>query len=69
MAQNYSYVQVAYIINENKQTEDREYKSLEMIRDNYLKYVATTDYLRQKRNYIIYLLLNFDFLDDKEINN
>lgn len=48
--QNYSYVQVAYTINESKQTEDREYKPLEMIRDNYTKYVATTDYLLQKRN-------------------
>lgn len=48
--QNYSYVQVAYTINESQQTEDREYKPLEMIRDNYMKYVATTDYLLQKRN-------------------
>ena len=48
--QNYSYVQVAYTINESKQTEDREYKPLEMIRDNYMKYVVTTDYLLQKRN-------------------
>lgn len=50
MEQNYSYVQVAYTINESKQTEDREYKPLEMIRDNYMKYVVTTDYLLQKRN-------------------
>jgi hypothetical protein len=50
MEQNYSYLQVAYTINESKQTEDREYKPLEMIRDNYSKYVATTDYLLQKRN-------------------
>ena len=50
MEQNYSYVQVAYTINESKQTEDREYKPLEMIRDNYMKYVMTTDYLLQKRN-------------------
>ena len=50
MEQNYSYVQVAYTINESKQTEDREYRPLEMIRDNYAKYVVTTDYLLQKRN-------------------
>jgi hypothetical protein len=50
MEQNYSYVQVAYTINESKQTEDREYKPLEMIRDNYSKYVVTTDYLLQKRS-------------------
>ena len=48
--QNYSYVQVAYTINESIKTEDREYKPLEMIKDNYDKYVATTDYLLQKRN-------------------
>ena len=35
---------------DRKQTEDREYKPLEMIRDNYMKYVVTTDYLLQKRN-------------------
>ena len=30
----------------------REYRPLEMIRDNYAKYVVTTDYLLQKRNRI-----------------
>ena len=48
--QNYSYIQVTYTINESKQTEDREYRPLEMIRDNFAKYVMTTDYLLQKRN-------------------
>ncbi|MCM1306473.1 MAG: ATP-binding protein, partial [Firmicutes bacterium] len=47
---NYSYVQVAYTINESKMTEDREYAPLEMIKDNYPKYVMTCDYLLQKRN-------------------
>lgn len=47
---NYSYVQVAYTINESKSTEDREYAPLESIGDNYPKYVLTTDYLLQKRN-------------------
>lgn len=47
---NYSYVQVAYTINESKATEDREYAPLEMVKDNYPKYVMTTDYLLQKRN-------------------
>lgn len=57
---NYSYVQVAYTINESKATEDREYAPLEMIRDNYPKYVATTDYLLQKRNGIRHInLLEF----------
>ena len=51
---NYSYVQVAYTINESKETEDREYRPLEMIKDNYNKFVLTTDYLLQKRNGVIH---------------
>ena len=51
---NYSYVQVAYTINNDKKTEDREYKPLESISDNYPKYLLTTDYLLQKRNGIIH---------------
>lgn len=47
---NYSYVQVAYTILASKETEEREYRALEQIKDNYPKYVATTDYLLQKRN-------------------
>lgn len=54
---NYSYVQVAYTILESKKTEDREYNSLELIRDNYPKYVVTTDYLLQKRNGIKHINL------------
>lgn len=63
MEQNYSYIQVAYTINESKQTEDREYKPLEMIRDNYPKYVATTDYLLQKRNGIKHINI-LEFIKD-----
>lgn len=47
---NYSYVQVSYTIALSKETEDREYKPLEQIKDNYPKYVATTDYILQRRN-------------------
>lgn len=54
---NYSYVQVAYTILSSKETEDREYRSLELIRDNYPKYVMTTDYLLQHRNGIIHVNL------------
>ena len=46
----YSYVQVAYTIALSQETEDREYRALEAIKDNYPKYVATTDPLLQKRN-------------------
>ena len=57
---NYAYVQVAYTINESKHTEDREYAPLETIKDNYPKYVATTDYLLQKRDGIMHVnLLEF----------
>ena len=47
---DYAYVQVAYTILLSKETEDREYRSLEAIRDNYPKYVMTTDRLMQHRN-------------------
>lgn len=58
---NYSYVQVAYTILSSKQTEDREYKSLESISDNYPKYLLTLDNLPQKRNGIIHANL-IDFV-------
>ena len=47
---SYSYVQVAYTIASSRDTEDREYRSLEGIKDNYPKYVMTTDYLLQNRS-------------------
>jgi hypothetical protein len=47
---DYSYVQVAYTILQSEDTENREYRPLESIKDNYAKYVATTDYTLQKRN-------------------
>ena len=54
-AMNYAYVQVSYTILASKETEDREYKSLESItQDNYPKYVLTLDKLLQKRNGIIH---------------
>ena len=58
---NYSYVQVAFTILESKDTEDREYRSLERATwDNYPKYLLTTDSLLQKRNGIIHAnLVNF----------
>ena len=57
---NYSYVQVSYTIMLSKETEDREYKPLEQIKDNYPKYVVTTDYLLQKRNGIKHInILDF----------
>ena len=61
---DYSYVQVAYTILTSKETEDREYRSLELIRDNYPKYVMTTDYLLQHRNGIIHVNL-LDFIKEE----
>ena len=46
----YAYIQVAYTIAQSKATEDREYRPLESVKDNYPKYVITTDYLLQQRN-------------------
>jgi hypothetical protein len=57
---NYSYVQAAMTILNSRETEDREYRPLEKIRDNYPKYVATLDRLIQKRNGIRHInLINF----------
>ena len=61
--QQYAYVQVSYTINESKTTEDREYAPLERIKDNYPKYVITTDYLLQNRGGIHHVNL-MDFLKD-----
>ncbi len=59
---NYSYVQVAYTILENKETEDREYRALESIKgNNYPRYLLTTDSFLQKRNGIIHANL-IDFI-------
>ena len=54
---NYIYIQVAKtidngIVNDTgiPVTEEREYRPLESIKDNYPKYVLTLDYLLQQRN-------------------
>lgn len=62
---DYSYVQVAYKMLQSKDTEDREYRPLESIRDNYKKYVMTTDYMLQKRNGILHVNL-MDFIGDEK---
>ncbi|MBR1523425.1 MAG: ATP-binding protein, partial [Lachnospiraceae bacterium] len=59
----YSYVQVSYTIALSKETEDREYRPLESIRDNYPKYVVTVDPLLQQRNGIVHINL-IDFMKD-----
>jgi len=52
---DYSYVQVCYSMIGSLETEEREYKPLEVIKDNYVKYVITTDTLIQKRNGILHV--------------
>lgn len=59
----YAYIQVAYTILSSKETEDREYRPLESIKDNYPKYLITTDYLLQQRNGIKHVNL-IDFISE-----
>lgn len=51
---NYSYVQVCMTIMASKETEDKEYRPLEAIKDNYPKYVLTRSDTIQHRNGIIH---------------
>lgn len=63
---DYSYVQVAYTILASRDTEEREYRSLENITwDNYPKYLLTTDTLLQNRNGIIHENL-IDFIRNEK---
>ncbi len=49
-ATDYIYVQVAMTIMDSIETEEREYRPLERIRDNYPKYLMTRNDLIQHRN-------------------
>lgn len=64
-AMNYAYVQVAYTIALSRETEDREYRPLEKIQDNYPKYVVTTDEILQQRNGIQHVNLQ-DFMKQEK---
>lgn len=50
----YAYVQVAMTIMSDRATEDREYRPLEQIRDNWPKYLMTRNDLIQQRNGIVH---------------
>ena len=63
---DYSYIQVSYTIALSKDTEDREYRSLEKIKDNYPKYVATTDYILRKRNGIEHINI-IEFMKENKL--
>lgn len=51
---DYSYIQVSKTIMESTETENREYRPLESIKDNYPKYVLTLNDLIQRRSGIIH---------------
>lgn len=51
----YSYIQVCMTILNSRETEDREYRPLESIPDNYPKYIVTRNDLIQQRNGIIHV--------------
>ena len=46
----HAYVRVAMTIMNSRETEDREYRPLEQIRDNYPKFVMTRSDMIQRRN-------------------
>ncbi len=46
-------------------TEDREYASLEKIKDNYPKHLLTMDRLLQKRNGILHENIIYFFLNER----
>ena len=54
-----------YTIALSKETEEREYRPLESIKDNYPRYVVTTDYLLQQRSGIKHVNL-IDFISKNE---
>lgn len=60
----YSYVQVAMTILSSLETENREYKPLESIKDNYPKYVITRNDLIQQRNGIIHVNIGRFMMDE-----
>ena len=64
---DYAYVQVAYRILDSIETEEREYRPLEMISwDNYPRYIMTTDELIQKRNGIRHVNLMSFMKEEKD---
>lgn len=62
---DYFYIQVAMTIAEQS-TEEREYRPFTQIRDNFPKYLFTTDTLLQKRDGILHLNM-IDFIKDNKM--
>ena len=63
----YAYIQVAMTILSSIETENREYRPLESIRDNYPKYVITRDSLIQMRNGITHVNISAHMKEGKEL--
>ena len=61
----YFYVQVAMTILNSLETENREYKPLENIKDNYPKYVLTRNDMIQQRNGIIHVNMGQFMIEGK----
>ena len=61
---NYSYLQICMTMIENKETENREYRPLEMIKDNYPKYVLSLDEFDMSMNGIKHKNIRDFLLDD-----
>ena len=62
---DYFYIQVAMTIAEQS-TEEREYRPFTQIRDNFPKYLFTTDALLQKRDGILHLNM-IDFIKENKM--
>ena len=62
---DYFYIQVAMTITEQT-TEEREYRPITYIRDNFPKYLFTTDTLLQKRDGILHLNM-IDFIKENKM--
>ena len=62
---DYFYIQVAITIAEQS-TEEREYRPFTQIRDNFPKYLFTTDTLLQKRDGILHLNM-IDFIKENKM--
>ncbi len=65
---NYSYVQVSMTMMADKATEDREYTPLEVISDNYPKYILTRNDMIQHRNGIIHKNIPEFMMNDEEFS-
>ena len=65
---NYAYIQVAMTIMSSRETEDREYRPLEMVADNYPKFVLTRNDPIQRRNGIIHQNIPKFIVDGKRFD-